>query len=141
MNATERFFVTADDVESIDFGWGRAAFTICKRSCGATRFDACLVTIQPGSGHPRHQHQDAEETAFVISGHGEQMIEDENGQPSIRLIGQGDTFYVPRKRFHATTNIAKVPLIAFVTYAPGGMEERFRRLPDAYIAPPKYSKS
>ena len=71
---------------------------------GAARFSGGVVDLPPGQGHTRHNHPGAEEIIFVISGEGEQMVEDETGNPITQKVGPGCTIFVPESRFHSTLN-------------------------------------
>ena len=72
----------------------------------------------------------------MISGNGEQMVEDENGNPVVQEVGPGCTVYVPESRFHSTTNTGDGPMQLFVVYSPAGPELALRELPDFRLVPP-----
>jgi len=93
------------------------------------------VDLQKGQGHARHNHPGAEEIIFVVSGTGEQMVEDENGNPVVQQVGPGCTIYVPESRFHSTLNTGDGPMRLFVVYAPAGPEQALRELPDFRLIP------
>ena len=76
-------FVYPQDVDSFAFDWGRLALTVAPEVNGAGRFSGGVVDLGPGQGHARHNHPGAEEIIFVISGEGEQMVEDEAGKPVV----------------------------------------------------------
>ena len=88
------------------------------------------MDVKTGEGHARHNHPGAEEIIFVISGTGEQMVEDENGNPITSEVGPGCTIYVPESRFHSTLNTGEAPMQLFVVYSPAGPERALRDLPD-----------
>lgn len=112
------------------FDWGRFTVTCSPEVNGAAGLSAGFVTMGPRQGHTRHNHPGAEEIIVVLSGTGEQMIEDENGSPIIRIVGPGCTIYVPASRFHYTVNTGDVPMKVFVVYSPAGSELALRELPD-----------
>jgi oxalate decarboxylase/phosphoglucose isomerase-like protein (cupin superfamily) len=124
------------DVSAFAFDWGRLALTVGPNVNGAARFSAGVVDVAPGKGHARHNHPGAEEIIFVISGRGEQMVEDEHGTPVVREVGPGCTIYVPESRFHSTTNTGGGPMQLFVVYSPSGPELALRDLPDFRLLPP-----
>ncbi len=136
MPTTERYFITAEDVETLSFDWGDVAITVSPRASGATRFSAGLVTVQPGGGHARHNHPGAEEIIHVIAGTGEQMVEDSEGRAVTRAVGPGTSIFVPDSRFHATLNTGTVPMTLYVVYTPAGPEEFLRTLDGITIKPP-----
>ncbi|MBB2974205.1 cupin domain-containing protein [Mesorhizobium sp. RMAD-H1] len=125
-----QFFVNPGEVDAFGFDWGRLALTVGPEVNGATRFSGGVVNVNPGKGHARHNHPGAEEIIFVISGIGEQMVEDENGEPVTRTIGPGCTVYVPESRYHSTLNTGDGPMQLFVVYSPAGPEKALRDLPD-----------
>ncbi len=137
MKNPDQMFVYPKDVNTFAFDWGRLALTVAPEVNGATRFSGGVVDLQPGQGHTRHNHPGAEEIIFVISGHGQQMVEDENGNPVVRDVGPGCTIYVPESRFHSTTNSNDGPMQLFVVYSPSGPELALRELPDFRLVPPQ----
>ena len=126
----ENFFVNPNEVDAFGFDWGRLALTVAPEVNGAGRFSGGVVDVKPGMGHERHNHPGAEEIIFVISGNGEQMVEDENGNPITKKVGPGTTIYVPESRFHSTLNTGAGPMQLFVVYSPAGPELALRDLPD-----------
>jgi oxalate decarboxylase/phosphoglucose isomerase-like protein (cupin superfamily) len=135
MRNPERYFVEADDVETIAFDWGRISITVSPAASGARKFSAGIVTLLPGGGHDRHNHPGAEEIIHVISGSGTQMVEDEQGRPITREVGPGCSVFVPESRFHSTKNTGSGPMVVYVVYAPAGPEEVLKTLPGCTIAP------
>jgi oxalate decarboxylase/phosphoglucose isomerase-like protein (cupin superfamily) len=86
------------------------------------------VVLLPGKGHERHNHPESEEILYVLSGEGDQMLDDggENWFP----VRPGDTIYVPQAMFHATINTGWQPMRLLAIYNPGGAERVLRDLPD-----------
>jgi oxalate decarboxylase/phosphoglucose isomerase-like protein (cupin superfamily) len=124
------YFVDEEDVETMGFDWGRFTVTCSPEVNGAVGFSAGFVTMGPRQGHTRHNHPGAEEIIVVLSGSGEQMVEDDAGKPIVRTVGPGCTIYVPADRFHYTVNTGDVPMKVFVVYSPPGSELALRALPD-----------
>jgi oxalate decarboxylase/phosphoglucose isomerase-like protein (cupin superfamily) len=85
------------------------------------------VLLLPGKGHDRHNHPESEEILYVLSGEGDQMLDDggENWFP----VRAGDTIYVPKAMFHATINRGWQPMRLLAIYNPGGAERVLRDLP------------
>lgn len=131
-----RYFVEEDDVPSFGFDWGRTTFTASSEVTGAKAISVAVVAMNPGQGHARHNHPAAEEVIYILSGTGEQMIEDEHGEPITRPVGPGTTVYVPQARFHATLNTGNGPLRLLVAFSPSGSEDELRQLPDFKLIPP-----
>ena len=126
----DRFFINPQDVDAFGFAWGRLTVTVGPQVNGAKRFSGGVVDVPAGQGHSRHNHPGAEEIIFVISGSGEQMVEDAQGNPLVQKVGPGCTIFVPESRFHSTINNGGGPMQLFVVYSPAGPEEALRELPD-----------
>ncbi len=132
---SENNFVWPKDVGAFGFDWGRLSLTVAPEVNGAVRFSGGVVDLPPGQGHTRHNHPGAEEIIFVISGTGQQMVEDENGNPVTVEVSAGCTVYVPESRFHSTLNTGNGPMQLFVVYSPAGPELALRELPDFRLLP------
>jgi oxalate decarboxylase/phosphoglucose isomerase-like protein (cupin superfamily) len=126
----ENNFVYPRDVDAFGFDWGRLSLTVAPETNDAKRFSGGVVDLPSGQGHARHNHPGAEEIIFVISGHGEQMVEDPDGNPVTQEVGPGCTIFVPESRFHSTRNTGEGPMQLFVVYSPAGPELALRTLPD-----------
>jgi len=132
---SENYFVYPKDVDKFGFDWGQLALTVAPEVNGAKTFSGGVVDLPSGQGHARHNHPGSEEIIFVISGEGEQMVEDEKGNPIVRKVSAGCTVFVPDSRFHSTLNTGKGPMQLFVVYSPPGPELGLRELPDFRIVP------
>jgi oxalate decarboxylase/phosphoglucose isomerase-like protein (cupin superfamily) len=135
MSDAEKMFRYSKDVDTFAFDWGRLALTVAPEVNGAGRFSGGVVDLGAGQGHSRHNHPGAEEIIFVISGTGEQMVEDEHGKPVVKQVGPGCTIYVPESRYHSTLNTGDEPMQLFVVYSPAGPEVALRDLPDFRLVP------
>ena len=133
---SENNFVHPRDVSAFGFDWGKLSLTVGPEVNGATKFSGGVVDLPSGKGHTRHNHPGAEEIIFVISGEGEQMVEDPDGNPITRMVGPGTTVFIPENRFHSTLNTGSGPMQLFVVYAPAGPELALRDLPDFRLIPP-----
>ena len=136
MSDKTKMFVYPRDVSAFGFDWGRLALTVAPEVNGAERFSGGVVDLGAGQGHSRHNHPGSEEIIFVISGNGEQMVEDESGNPIVEQVGPGCTIYVPESRYHSTLNTGGGPMQLFVVYTPAGPEVALRDLPDFRLVPP-----
>lgn len=134
---TSRYFIRPDEVAAFGFDWGQLALTVGPEVNGAQRFSGGIVTVAPGGGHARHNHPGAEEIILVMTGNGEQMVEDDDGTPVTQAVGPGCTIYVPESRFHSTLNTGRETMTLFVVYSPAGPELALRDLPDFRLLPPK----
>jgi oxalate decarboxylase/phosphoglucose isomerase-like protein (cupin superfamily) len=132
---SENNFVHPRDVSAFGFDWGRLALTVGPEVNDAKLFSGGVVDLPPGQGHARHNHPGAEEIIFVISGEGEQMVEEPDGTPVTRKVGPGTTVFIPNSRFHSTLNTGSGPMQLFVVYSPAGPELGLRELPDFRLIP------
>jgi oxalate decarboxylase/phosphoglucose isomerase-like protein (cupin superfamily) len=121
----------ADDVDTLQFDWGRIKMLSDHRSTGAERSSFGLVSLQPGEGHERHNHPDSNEIIFVLSGEGTQMLNDEDPVE----IGAGDCIYIPEGVYHATQNTGWEPLRLIIAYTPPGPGEVFRGMEECTVLP------
>ena len=135
MATATKLFITPDDVETQVFDWGTIKWMSEIRVTGALRSAGGVVILDPGKGHARHNHPGSEEILYVISGEGEQMVEDESGNPMHRHVKAGDTVFIPEGVFHGTENTGWEPMRILAIYSPGGPEAFLRSLPDCTIVP------
>ncbi len=125
--------ITTDtDVDSLVFDWGTIHMLCEERVTGAKSVSFGTVVLQPGKGHVRHNHPDADEIIFFISGEGDQMLDD--GEP-VRCTG-GECIFIPKGVYHSTVNRGDGPLNLVVAYVPAGSEGALRESPDVKIVPP-----
>ena len=126
------YVVYGDDVDSLAFDWGTVKILSEPAVTDAERFSFGMVVLAPGKGHERHNHPGAEEIIFVMSGEGEQMIDD---QPPVH-VRPGASIYIPESVFHSTVNTGWEPLRLLVVYAPAGPERVLREIPGCEVIPP-----
>ena len=84
------------------------------------------VVLLPGEGHERHNHPDSDEILYILSGRGEQMVDDSE----TFAVGPGQAVFIPKAAFHSTVNTGWEPLVLLAVYAPAGAEEALKGLPD-----------
>jgi len=129
-------FVSPDEVETQVFPWGRLQWLSEPRVTGSEIMATGVVTLEPGKGHDRHNHEGIEEIIYVIGGDGEQTVES-GGNVEKRAVRSGDLIHLPRSAFHSTLNTGQKPLKLLVVYEKAGPEAFLRSLPDCKIEPPK----
>lgn len=118
------------DVDAYGFDWGQLSVVLGPQVNGAKTFSAAVVSVPPGQGHARHNHPGSEEIIYILEGQGEQMVEDETGQPHTEQVRPGCCVFIPESRFHSTLNTGKGEMKIFVVYSPAGPEEGLKALPD-----------
>lgn len=125
------FITSGDEVETLSFDWGDIKVLSEPGAAGGETMTVAQVVLQPGKGHERHDHPEADEVLFFLSGRGEQMLDDEEPVE----VGPGDSVYIPRGVFHSTVNTGWEPLRFVAIYAPAGPEKVLRELPDVRVVP------
>lgn len=123
-------FVAPEDVETLDFDWGRIKWLSAPDVTGTEQFSAGVVQLAPKEGHERHNHPDSEEILYVISGEGIQTVDGEE-----RRITAGEMVHIPAGIYHSTINATWEPLRLFAVYAPAGPEEVLQEDPDSSVLP------
>lgn len=119
-----------DDVDAFGFDWGQLSVVLGPGVNAARNFSAAVVSVPTGKGHSRHNHPGAEEIIYILEGEGEQMVEDESGEPHVEHVRAGCCVFIPESRFHSTLNTGSADMRIFVVYSPAGPEEALRDLPD-----------
>ena len=126
------YVVYPQDVDTLRFDWGEVRILSEPAVTGAERFSFGLVELAPGKGHERHNHPGCDEIIYVVSGTGEQMIDDE---PPVE-VGPGASIYIPADVFHGTVNTGGETLRLIIAYAPVGPERVLRSIPGCQVVPP-----
>lgn len=118
--------VSPDRVPTMTFDWGSIKWFVTPSLIPGAGSTLGEVIVNPGKGHARHNHPNAEEVIYVISGEATQMVDD--GEPF--PIKEGDTVHIPAGAYHSTFNSTWRPLRLIVTYTPGGEEKALEGAPD-----------
>jgi oxalate decarboxylase/phosphoglucose isomerase-like protein (cupin superfamily) len=129
------YITYGDDVDSLVFDWGTVKILSEPQVTEAERFSFGMVVLEPGKGHERHNHPGSEEIIFVMSGEGEQMVDD---QPPVK-VRPGASIYIPADIYHSTLNTGWEPLRLLVVYAPAGPERILRDIPGCKVVSPPES--
>lgn len=127
-------FILAKDRPFAAFNWGRIKFLSEPRLTNAEHLTVVHVWLEPGQGHLRHNHPGVEEILFIISGEGEQMVEDDleenGGTPHYQTVKAGDLVHIPASVYHQTVNTGSDMMQVLAVYSPTGPEDVLRALPD-----------
>lgn len=121
---------STQDVDCLEFDWGKIHFLSEPLVTNADRFSFGIVELAAGKGHARHNHPGSEEIIYVVSGEGEQMVDD---QPPVK-VGPGASVYVPADVYHSTLNTGKETMKLIVVYSPAGPERLLREMPGCKVA-------
>ena len=130
-------FVRPDEVETQVFDWGTIKWLSEPRVTDADRFTAGVVLLAPGKGHTRHNHPGVEEILYVVSGTGQQMVEDEEGRPMRQQVAAGDMIHIPADVYHETINTGWEAMKLIAIYSPGGPERLLRDMASQVLEPGK----
>ena len=123
-------FVSSEDVSTQLFDWGTLKWMATPDVNGSEQFSAGVVQLEPGKGHELHTHPESDEILYVISGEGEQTVEDET-----REVGSGEMIFIPAGVEHGTINTGWQTLQLVAVYAPPGPEDVLADMPDCEIVP------
>jgi len=108
------------------FDWGIMKWLVTPDQPGGASLTLGEVVALPGMGHDRHNHPDADEVLYFLSGTALQMVDDEEPFE----VKAGDCVYIPKGVYHSTLNTGWETLRVIAIYNPGGSERAFRELPD-----------
>jgi oxalate decarboxylase/phosphoglucose isomerase-like protein (cupin superfamily) len=114
---------TPQDVDCLEFDWGKIHFLVEPLVTNAERFSFGIVELASGQGHARHNHPASEEIIYVVSGAGEQILDD---QPAVK-VGPGVSIYIPAGVYHSTLNTGNESMKLIVVYSPAGPERLLRQ--------------
>ncbi len=118
--------VDPQQISTLSFDWGLIKPLVAAANTDAPAMSLMHVVLLPGRGHERHNHPDSDEILYILSGEGEQMVDDGDSFP----VRPEQAVFIPRGAFHSTLNIGWQPLTLLAIYAPAGAEEALRGLPD-----------
>jgi len=128
--SNRKSIVTPEEVETIVTDWTIAKVMCGPRVTGAEGMSVVVLCFEPGRGHSRHKHTESEQSIFVISGQGEQIVEVERGNPVTQTIGAGSLVYIPKGAYHSTFNTGWEPMRIVAVFSPPGPEASMRELGD-----------
>ena len=117
--------INPEAVPTTTFDWGSIKWFVTPDAVPGAGSTFGEVIVNPGMGHARHNHPDAEEILYVISGEARQMVGDGEEFP----IRAGDAVHIPTGVYHSTYNTGWQQLRLIVTYTPGGAEKALEAAP------------
>ena len=118
--------VDPDSLPTMSFDWGVIKPLVSTDNTEGPDVSLMHVVLLPGQGHERHNHPDSDEILYILSGQGEQMVDDSDTFP----VAAGHTVWIPKGQFHSTVNTGWDPLTLLAIYAPAGAEQALKGLPD-----------
>ena len=111
---------------TMSFDWGLIKPLVATENTDGPAMSLMHVVLLPGKGHERHNHPDSDEILYILSGQGEQMVDDSDTFD----VGPGQAVFIPKAAFHSTVNTGWEPLVLLAIYGPAGAEEALKGLPD-----------
>lgn len=118
--------VTPADVDTLVASYVTAKILTEPSISDVKNMSAVSIFFDPGQGHARHCHTEAEQLIFMIAGEAEMMIEFEEGQPRTQTIRAGDLVSIPKGIYHSTFNTGWEPVRILAVYSPAGPEAGMR---------------
>jgi oxalate decarboxylase/phosphoglucose isomerase-like protein (cupin superfamily) len=118
--------IDPEALPTMSFDWGVIKPLVAADNTDGAAVSLVHVVLLPGQGHERHNHPDADEILYVLSGRGEQMVDDADTFP----VGPAQAVFIPTGAFHSTVNTGWEPLTLLAIYAPAGAEQALKGLPD-----------
>lgn len=129
-------FVKISDVEAQVFPWGKLEWLSEPRVTGSEAMTTGLVTLKPGQGHDRHNHEGIEEVLYILKGTGTQMLELEN-ETVKKDVEAGELIHIPVGVFHSTINNGVNDLEILAIYQHSGPEQEMRNMEECTIVLPE----
>jgi oxalate decarboxylase/phosphoglucose isomerase-like protein (cupin superfamily) len=111
---------------TMSFDWGFIKPLVSTDNTEDPDVSLMHVVLLPGQGHERHNHPDSDEILYILSGQGEQMVDDSQTFP----VSAGQAVWIPKGQYHSTVNTGWEPLTLLAVYAPAGAEQALKGLPD-----------
>jgi oxalate decarboxylase/phosphoglucose isomerase-like protein (cupin superfamily) len=118
--------IDPDALPTMSFDWGLIKPLVATDNTEGAAVSFMHVVLLPGAGHERHNHPTSDEILYILSGRGEQMVDDAHTFP----VRAGQAVFIPMGAFHSTINTGWEPLMLLAIYAPAGAEEVLKELPD-----------
>ena len=118
-------------VETIVTDWTTAKVMCGPGVNGSEEMGAVSLFFEPGHGHSRHIHNDADQIIYVISGQGEHIAELADGTSVIEKVSAGSLIYIPKGSYHSTFNTGWEPMRVLAVFSPPGPVQALRDVGDS----------
>jgi oxalate decarboxylase/phosphoglucose isomerase-like protein (cupin superfamily) len=120
-----------DEVETIVTDWTTAKVMCGPDVNGSEQMGAVSLCLEPGHGHSRHVHHDADQIIYVISGRGEHIAERADNTSVTEQVAAGSLIYIPKGHYHSTFNTGWEPLRVLAVFSPPGPVQALRAVGDS----------
>ena len=118
-------------VETIVTDWTTAKVMCGPKVNGSEEMGAVALFFEPGHGHSRHIHDDADQIIYVISGQVEHVAELADGTSVTEKVGAGSLIYIPKGSYHSTFNTGWEPMRVLAVFSPPGPVQALRDVGDS----------
>ena len=108
---------------------------ITRQWFNAKQFSFAIAICASGSGHFRHNHPEAEEFIYTVSGEAILRVF-QDGKVKEYPSPPGTMAYIPEGVEHEAEVCSGEPWKVLCVYAPGGQDEGLREKSGVYILPP-----
>ena len=89
-------------ISTLSFDWGLIKPLVAAADTEGTAVSLMHVVLLPGRGHERHNPPRSDEILYILSGEGEQMVDD--GEPT--SVHAEQAMFIPAGAFHSPTTRA-----------------------------------
>lgn len=113
MSNNSGLFLTNDSIKAEVLPRGIHHWLSTPELTGSEQLIAVRVEVEPGNGHPFHRHPTMDEMIYVLSGKGEQWLEEDT-----RMLGKDEAVFIPKGKVHAIYNTGNEPLIFLAILSP-----------------------
>jgi oxalate decarboxylase/phosphoglucose isomerase-like protein (cupin superfamily) len=118
-------------VETIVTDWTTAKVMCGPKVGDSQEMGAVALFFEPGHGHSRHIHDDADQIIYVVSGQGEHIAESADGTSVTEKVGPGSLIYIPKGSYHSTFNTGWEPMRVLAVFSPPGPVQALRDVGDS----------
>lgn len=126
----QQFVISPDAVETIVTDWTTAKIMCDPHISRVQGMGAVDLVFEPGQGHFRHNHTDAEQIIYVISGHGTHTSELPDGTSVVEKVSAGSLIFIPKGVYHSTMNAGWEPMRVLAVFSPPSPVIALRELGD-----------
>ncbi|MBE7942667.1 MULTISPECIES: cupin domain-containing protein [Ramlibacter] len=120
-----------DDVETIVTDWTTAKVLCGPDVDGSEQMGAVALFFEPGQGHSRHIHHDADQIIYVVSGRGEHVAERADGTSVTEKVAAGSLIFIPKGHYHSTFNTGWEPMRVLAVFSPAAPVQALRAVGDS----------
>lgn len=113
MKKTDNYFLTKENIKVEKLPRGIHHWLAKPELTGSEHLIAVRVEVGPGNGHPFHRHPTMDEMIYILSGEGQQWLEQE-----ACVLGENEAAFIPKNTVHAIYNISNKPLIFLAILSP-----------------------